>query len=162
MLDRFYVPELLQQPTITLAGAEARHLSRVLRKQPGEEVTLFDGQGHEARARIDACDRRTVTLFVLGPPDYRPTGGLHVILATAVPKGDRGRWLVEKATELGAAAWIPLLSERSVVDPRAAKMDKLKQILRTIRDNLPGVVRNYPYSAGALVLIGVVAGAWFF
>ncbi len=41
-------------------------------------------------------------------------------------------------------------------------MDKFKAILRKIRDNLPGVVRNYPWSAGTLVLAGVVAGAWYF
>ncbi len=41
-------------------------------------------------------------------------------------------------------------------------MDKIKAILRTIRDNLPGVVRNYPWSAGTLVLAGVAFGAWYF
>ena len=41
-------------------------------------------------------------------------------------------------------------------------MDKIKQILRTIGENLPGVVRSYPWSAGALVLIGVAFGAWYF
>lgn len=131
MLDRFFVPELLQQPAITLTGTEAQHLSRVLRKQPGEDVTLFDGQGHEARARIDRLDRRTVTLTVSGPAVDRPTAGVQVILATAVPKGDRSRWLVEKATELGAAAWIPLLTQRAVVDPRATRLDKLKQTVIT-------------------------------
>ena len=75
MLDRFYVPELLPQPTITLAGAEAQHLSRVLRKQPSEEVALFDGRGHEVRACIDRVDRRTVTLRLLEPPVYRPRLG---------------------------------------------------------------------------------------
>jgi 16S rRNA (uracil1498-N3)-methyltransferase len=127
MLDRFYAPESLQQTTITLTGAEAQHLSRVLRKQLGDEVNLFDGKGCEAQARIDALDRRTVTLFVVGPVVERPTTGLRVVLATAVPKGDRARWLVEKATELGAAGWIPLLTERSVVDPRNAKLEKLQQ-----------------------------------
>ena len=83
--------------------------------------------GHEACARIDGLDRRTVTLRLTGPPVDRPTPGVRVILATAVPKGDRARWLVEKATELGAAAWIPLLTERSVVDPRSTKLDKLMQ-----------------------------------
>ena len=40
-------------------------------------------------------------------------------------------------------------------------MDKFKQILRTIQENLPGVVRNYPYSAGFLVLLGAGITAWF-
>ena len=45
---------------------------------------------------------------------------------------------------------------------RGIQMDKIKQILRTIGENLPGVVRSYPWSAGALVLIGVALGAWYF
>lgn len=125
--DRFHVPESLEQATVRLSGAEARHLSRVLRKQPGDEVTLFDGRGNEVRARIDAIDRRTVTLSVPEPPTYRPTTGRRVMLATAVPKGDRARWLVEKATELGAAGWMPLICERSVVQPGGAKLEKLEQ-----------------------------------
>lgn len=127
MLDRFYTPKALQQPTVTLAGAEAQHLSRVLRKQPGDEVTLFDGDGREVRASVDRLDRQTVTLLVAGPVVERRTTGPGVVLATAVPKGDRARWLVEKATELGAAGWVPLLTERSVVDPGVAKLEKLQQ-----------------------------------
>jgi 16S rRNA (uracil1498-N3)-methyltransferase len=50
-----------------------------------------------------------------------------VRLAVAPPKGDRFRWLVEKATELGVAKLIPLLTRRTVVDPRDSKLDKLRQ-----------------------------------
>ena len=50
-----------------------------------------------------------------------------VSLATAVPKGDRFDWLVEKATELGVGRIIPILTERSTVDPRASKLDRLRR-----------------------------------
>ena len=50
-------------------------------------------------------------------------------LATAVPKGERFDWLVEKATELGVARLVPVLAERSVVDPRAAKLDRLRRAI---------------------------------
>ena len=54
-----------------------------------------------------------------------PQQGLTI--ATAVPKGDRFDWLIEKATELGVSQLIPLTTSRSVVDPRTSKLDKLRQ-----------------------------------
>lgn len=131
MLDRFHSADSLDAARITLVGTEAQHLARVLRKEPGEQVTLFDGKGNEVRAQIDAIQRGSVTLSVCGTPLSRPTTGRRVVLACAVPKGDRARWLVEKATELGASAWVPLLTERSVVHPGDVKLEKLRQTVIT-------------------------------
>ncbi len=55
------------------------------------------------------------------PPPFALT------LATAVPKGDRFDWLIEKATELGVERLIPLVTDRSVVDPRGSKLDRLRR-----------------------------------
>ena len=48
-------------------------------------------------------------------------------LATAVPKGDRFDWLVEKATELGVDRLIPIVTERSVVEPGSTKLSRLRK-----------------------------------
>ncbi|HUG91920.1 MAG TPA: RsmE family RNA methyltransferase [Planctomycetaceae bacterium] len=126
MPPRFYLDEPLDRPTATLAGAEAHHLTNVLRASPGDRVVLFDGRGTEALAEVAAVGRRTVELNIL---DRRTTLDRRrpVILGTAVPKGDRFRWLVEKAAELGVARLVPLRTERAVVDPAAGKLDKLRQ-----------------------------------
>lgn len=50
-----------------------------------------------------------------------------LVLAAAVPKGDRFDWLVEKATELGVARLVPIIARRSAVDPRSAKIDRLRR-----------------------------------
>jgi 16S rRNA (uracil1498-N3)-methyltransferase len=50
-------------------------------------------------------------------------------LATAVPKGDRFDWLVEKATELGVERLIPLVTDRSVVEPRGSKLSRLRRLI---------------------------------
>ena len=55
-----------------------------------------------------------------------PATAPALVLATAVPKGDRARWLLEKATELGVDQWIPLQTEHSVVDPGAKRLDQLR------------------------------------
>ena len=128
MSERFYT-EILLQPggAVTLDEAEARHLMQVLRHKPGDEVVVFDGRGAEADARIESASKRGATLQVLAVRTTEPDGPPRLTIATAVPKGDRFRWLVEKATELGVDRLIPLSTERSVVDPRDTKLDRMRQ-----------------------------------
>ena len=52
-----------------------------------------------------------------------------LVLAAAVPKGDRFGWLIEKATELGVQRFVPLIAERSVVIPGAGKLDKMRRTI---------------------------------
>jgi 16S rRNA (uracil1498-N3)-methyltransferase len=127
MLDRFYAPTSLEQPAIELPDEEAHHLQNVLRKRVGDRVAVFDGRGGAAVAEVESLRRNHVRLSILSrePPTAIPSPA--IVLATAVPKGDRARWLVEKATELGVDRWVPLQTERGVVDPGETRLDKLRQ-----------------------------------
>jgi len=127
MLDRFYAPTSLDQPSIELPEEEAHHLARVLRKRVGDQVCVFDGVGGAAVAQVELLGRNRARLAILFREPAAPTTGPVIVLATAVPKGDRARWLVEKATELGVDQWIPLLTERTVVDPGARRLEQLRQ-----------------------------------
>ena len=71
--------------------------------------------------------RDRIELTVIGDPLPGRVAPCRLTLATAVPKGDRFDWLVEKATELGVARLVPLVTARSVVDPREAKLDRLRR-----------------------------------
>jgi len=126
MSRRFYTCQSLDVTTLTLAGEEAHHLLHVLRLKPDDEITLFDGRGGEAWARITAISKKVAELEIVSrrvsPPNLHP-----LTLTTAVPKGDRFAWLVEKATELGVDRLIPLQTQRSIVDPREGKLDKMRQ-----------------------------------
>lgn len=128
MPRRFYLPQSFDSPAIRLTGSEAHHLGRVLRLQPGDEVTLFDGRGIEVRARIDAVAADTVDLVVVARAATESTGNA-LTLATAVPKGERFDWLVEKATELGVARLVPLITDRSVVHPGESKLERLRRTI---------------------------------
>jgi len=130
-MDRFYAPAGSGTKTdsdtevITLPEGEARHFLRVLRGKVGDQILLFDGQGHEMTAEATSVSKKEVIVRVL-ERRYEPPAGPRIVLATAVPKGERLRWLVEKATELGVDAIQPLLTQRSVVDPRPTKMARLE------------------------------------
>lgn len=129
MPRRFYSAVDVSADSLELTGREAHHLQRVLRMQPGESVWLFDGQGHEVLAEIVSIDRDVVRLQVTERREFTPSTTLPVTIATGVPKGDRFRWLIEKATELGVHRLIPLITQRSIVDPGQGKLDKLRQTI---------------------------------
>ncbi len=97
-----------------LPAAAARH-AQVLRLQPGAALTLFDGHGGEWRAEVLAMDRKGVGVRLVEHCPIEREAALPVTIAVAMPSNDRMDDLVEKATELGAVAIVPLLAERSVL-----------------------------------------------
>ena len=126
MPDRFFCSPLPAGGSARLEGPEAHHLARVLRKPVGECIEIFDGTGRFALAEITAISKKAVDLKILNTAESPPPMG-EVILATAVPKGDRYRFLVEKAVELGVDRLVPLITERSVVKPGEGKREKMEQ-----------------------------------
>ncbi len=129
MSARFYCPDLALDGQLRLVGAEARHVSRVCRLGVGDTVEVFDGAGRSMSALIVKIDHDGVELTPLSPPLPERLAPLALTLASAVPKGDRFDWLVEKATELGIERLIPILTERSVVDPGPAKLGRLQKTI---------------------------------
>lgn len=128
MAERFYCPDPPVQGRLALGPEESRHLARVRRIGPGEIVEVFDGRGQGYRATVQSIGRHQVDLSLLEVlPE--PHIGVDLTLATAVPKGERFDWLVEKATELGVARLVPLLVERSTVEPRDAKLERLRRVI---------------------------------
>jgi 16S rRNA (uracil1498-N3)-methyltransferase len=124
---RFYCPDPPSEGVYRLKPNEARHLSRVCRFGAGDEIEIFDGAGFATRARVRALGNDSVDLTALGEPIVERPPPLPLVLASAAPKADRLDWLVEKATELGVARLIPLIFERSVVEPGASKIARLEQ-----------------------------------
>lgn len=95
--------------------ADAVRHAQVLRLHPGDAVTLFDGGGGEWAAQIIAMDRRSAQVQLLSHSARECEATIVVTLALAMPANDRMDALVEKATELGVKAIVPLLTERSVL-----------------------------------------------
>lgn len=130
MSSRFFTTSIDHTAqTATLEDSEAHHLLHVMRLKPGEQVTLFDGMGNSWTAVITGTSRRSAELSLVEQISTASHGGHEIILAVAPPKGDRFRWLVEKATELGMDTLIPVETERTVVSPGSGKLDKLQQTM---------------------------------
>jgi 16S rRNA (uracil1498-N3)-methyltransferase len=122
---RFFTDHPILHDAAQLTGPEAEHLIRVLRGQVGDAVTLFDGSGGEFPARITSLGRSVVDLAVLARHDVCRELATSITLGVALPKGDRQRWLVEKAVELGVSRLVPLIARRGVAEPGQAAVARL-------------------------------------
>ncbi len=127
MSERFYCPGPPRTGRYGLGPDESRHLARVCRLGVGDRVEIFDGRGFATAAEVVLVAPDRVELIPVGDPIVATVPSGSLVLATAVPKGDRFDWLVEKATELGVDRLIPIVTERSVVVPRGSKLDRLRR-----------------------------------
>jgi 16S rRNA (uracil1498-N3)-methyltransferase len=127
MLDRYYSEEPVSGERASLSGAEAHHLINVMRVRQGEKVILFDGSGWEFQARVERVGRNGVDLSLLSREEVDRELGFELTLAVALPKGERQKWLVEKAVELGVSRVVPLWTQRSVAQPIQQALDRLRR-----------------------------------
>jgi 16S rRNA (uracil1498-N3)-methyltransferase len=127
MADRFYTDQPLGLGDVVLEGAEAHHLAHVRRLEVGERVTLFNGDGKAYRALIESIRKRSVRLRVERIETPTTELGFRLEIASALPKGDRLDYLIEKLTELGATDFVPLQTARSIVQPKEPRLEKLRR-----------------------------------
>ena len=127
MSDRFFSAAPITGDDAVLSGPEAHHLAHVMRAQVGEIVTLFDDSGQEFSARVRTIGKRDIELEVVERRDVNRESPVRLTLAVALPKGDRQRWLVEKAVELGVAELVPLETQRGVAQPSDAALERLRR-----------------------------------
>ncbi|MBT9505151.1 16S rRNA (uracil(1498)-N(3))-methyltransferase [Rhodoferax sp.] len=132
-MPRFYCPApLATDAVLDLPPGAARHV-QVLRLQPGDSITLFNGGpgggdftrlGGEYEATITHMGRSDVQVKVGPHHAVEREAARAVHLLVGMPANDRMDWLVEKATELGVASIQPLMTERSVLRLSGERADK--------------------------------------
>ena len=104
--------DTIDAESVTLRGAEARHIATVLRLGVGDRLVICDGRGGRYMAEIAGVRPLNVTVRVLEPlpPIHFPA---EITLAAGVIRPERFEWLIEKVFELGCRRLIPLLTERT-------------------------------------------------
>ncbi|MDR2637506.1 MAG: 16S rRNA (uracil(1498)-N(3))-methyltransferase [Zoogloeaceae bacterium] len=128
-IPRFFCPPPLAdlpEQLLVLPDNVARHAAQVLRLPPGGEMILFDGTGGEYPARIQQIERGKVVAHVGARRAIERESPLAVTLAQALQAGEKMDYTLQKAVELGVAAFLPLTGRRSVIrlaDDRARKRE---------------------------------------
>lgn len=108
-----------------------RQWVQVLRLRAGDQVLLLDGTGYEHTVELLSLDKQAATGRVIASAVAQGEPQLQITLVIALTRGERFEWVLQKGTELGAIAFVPLLCERSVVEQaKATKRERWERIMR--------------------------------
>jgi len=127
---RFLVPQI-RDNTAELSGNDARHLARVLRAEPGQHYEISDG-ARVYLAEIAFVEKERIAFRILRALDPQPAA-VCLTLCAALIKFDRFEWLIEKATELGVAAIVPVdtaRTEKGLMEASRKRMERWRRIAR--------------------------------
>jgi 16S rRNA (uracil1498-N3)-methyltransferase len=125
-MPRLFVRSALGEGVrVELDAGQANYLGNVLRLGVGSELLLFDGRAGEWLARITETGKRRMVLTVAGNT-REPEAIPDIWLAFAPVKRSQTDWLVEKATELGAARLVPIMTQRTIAE--RVRLDRLQAI----------------------------------
>ena len=144
---------------VTLRGAEAHHLLRVLRVEPGAAVRAFDGRGLEAAGTVVSVGAGTeedaVTLLLDAPHVSPVEAPYAVTLAVALLKGDKLSDVVRQGTELGVTRFLPIKSRRC--DVKVLSDNKRARLQRVATEAAKQSGRSVVPEVGELVEVGFVS-----
>ena len=130
-MPRFFIaPEDWNPDQLVLDEDEAHHALDVLRMKAGDRAVVFNGRGAEATVEFAGVQKHHVELRAIQHAKTAPLP-CRITLAQAIPKGKNMEFIIEKATELGAAAVVPLLSERTVIQLDAKEVAKKQEKWQT-------------------------------
>ena len=117
-MHRFFVePALLTEEHVVLGSPIAHQICHVLRLQPGARILLLDGEGQQAEAVLEGVAGREVRAFLLSKGHAPGEPRVQVTLYQSLLRNQRFEWVLQKGTELGVTAFVPVLSERCVARP---------------------------------------------
>jgi len=121
-MSRFYAPqENVKGNFISIDGREAKHILNVMRLKENDKVVVFDGTGKEYTGFIAERKLTSLKVEIVSVKQPLPEALPEITLAVAIPKKEKMDYIVEKATELGVGAIIPVISERTIAKPEDEK-----------------------------------------
>jgi 16S rRNA (uracil1498-N3)-methyltransferase len=128
MMEYFYTPQsLIGEQDLVIDGDEFSHLTHVMRRKVGDRIMVVDGAGTMLTAVITTVGRQEARCAIEQRSRRTHEPALSMTLAVGLLKNPASfDFLVEKATELGAAAIVPMITERTI--PRHARTDRWQKL----------------------------------
>ena len=132
-ISRLFIETTLSPNALISLDEKASHyLNKVLRLKANAPLIVFNGNGNQYNATIEAIEKKTVTIRTKDCDNINNESPLSIHLGIAISKGDRMDWVMQKATELGVTAITPLTSERTEVKLKGERLEKKLQHWRQI------------------------------
>jgi 16S rRNA (uracil1498-N3)-methyltransferase len=130
---RFFIqPEWIQGRMVTLNGAIARQISRVLRLHPGDHILVLDNSGWEWKVELTQMSKDRVEGYTQGKSLARGEPRTKITLYQGVLKGNRFEFALQKGTEVGIVEFVPVVSSRCVIADVDAVEKKLPRWRRIV------------------------------
>ena len=128
----FVGPDQVQGDRVQFDEGQSHRLRRVLRLAPGDLVYVLDGQARRATAIVERLDRTGGEARVEAWEDWNTEPRCAITLYQALLKQDRFEWVLQKGTEVGIAAFVPVVTERCVARPSGVtgRLDRWRAIVR--------------------------------
>ena len=152
-MDLFYTPHHridLAERTLAVQGDEFFHMTKVLRKREGDVVHLTDGEGLSIQAAITKVGKGFLTAAIIAAEKMTPASTKVTVAMSLLKSSQRFDFFLEKATELGVTGIVPMITCRTVAQPKAEQIDsklrRWKKILvsasrQTKRYHLPEITK---------------------
>ena len=133
-MHRFFVPQLYNEE-MYIEGVDARHISKVLRMQPGDKLQIVSDDGVSAMAEITAIASERVSVRCLEKLAESHEPRVRLVLAQGLAKGEKMDFIIQKAVEMGAYSVIPVAMEHSVVRLDGAKAAQMVERWQKIAES---------------------------
>ena len=138
---------------VIISGTDYKHIVKVLRLKPGDNITLFDTNSTEYYGQIREVGKRDIIVDIERSEHVNTESPIEITLLQGLPKGDKMDYIIEKATELGISKIVPVITERAQIRDRDRKkrwdriaLEASKQCGRTN----PAIIENTLDFADAL------------
>ncbi|USG63877.1 16S rRNA (uracil(1498)-N(3))-methyltransferase [Brevibacillus ruminantium] len=134
-MQRYFVePHLFSEQEVRITGDDVHHIVNVMRAKSGEEIIVSDGAGRSARARLESLSAKEVVAAVTEFLEEKRELPIHITIGQGLPKGEKMEWILQKGTEMGAFAFFPFSSERTIVKldakKEAKKLERWRKIVK--------------------------------
>lgn len=125
---RIYQPtDFSSNSTVALSSDAFGHVVRVLRLKAGDEITLFNGDGHDYQAKLQDVSKKQATATIISSINRNNESPLNIHLGQGISRGDRMDFTLQKSVELGVNTITPLFTERCGVKLNAERLEKKRQ-----------------------------------
>ncbi len=127
-MPKFFIKkENIEHNHIKITEGDALHISKVLRTEAGDVLTLCDGEGTDYLAEVISCNKECVLCNIIKTCPCLSEPEISVTLFQGLPKQGKMDYIIEKCTELGVSCIVPVSTKRSVVkiDDKTSEAKKL-------------------------------------
>ncbi|MDD6598035.1 16S rRNA (uracil(1498)-N(3))-methyltransferase [Anaerovibrio sp.] len=132
-MRRIFIKALLQEKLV-ITGGDAHHLGRVMRAKAGDRILVADDEGKVGEYELTGFTESSVSMRLIQYVEERTESPVEIVLAQCLPKGDKLDLIVQKATELGVNAIVPLASDNCVVRYDSKKAQARQEKWQKIAD----------------------------